>query len=156
MTKEISTNPDQRLYIIPCTGGGFTCLGFDVLERWLAGYVQHIAQHRPNAPLASQPAPIGSVERYAQYEAALDIVRDIYETSGRRVRCESQLSPQLKGLEGHRVEVIDGAGEAPRRFIVGKSTGFVPIHLEIERRRDSGGCGAMSLYHSVKDLGAVS
>jgi hypothetical protein len=44
------------------------------------------------------------------------------------LRDNSQLSGQLIGLEGWRVEVIDNAddtifGTKPRRFIVGRSTG---------------------------------
>jgi hypothetical protein len=38
-------------------------------------------------------------------------------------RDNSDLSPQLVGLEGYRVEVVTTYGET-RRFIVGKSTGM--------------------------------
>jgi hypothetical protein len=52
----------------------------------------------------------------------------------------SGLEPQLIGLEGKRVEVVDFWGEK-RRFYVGKSTGWRPIHLEIARVDSSGGGG---------------
>ena len=50
----------------------------------------------------------------------------------------SQLTPQLAGAEGCRVEVLDKHGER-RRFIVGRSTGWRPVHLEIKTRRSTGG-----------------
>lgn len=61
------------------------------------------------------------------------------------------LSPQLTGLEGYRVEVETTYGEK-RRFIVGKSTGWQPCHLEISRRNSSGGAGAEKQYKSVAVL----
>jgi hypothetical protein len=64
----------------------------------------------------------------------------------------SGLSPQLKGLEGYRVEVVDSEGDKPRRFIVGKSTGWRPCHLEIARRNCMGGGPASMKYHSVRAI----
>jgi hypothetical protein len=61
----------------------------------------------------------------------------------------SKLCPQLKGLEGARVEVMDHDGET-RRFNVGRSTGWRPIHLEIHNRRCIGGHAAMPSYRSVR------
>ena len=69
--------------------------------------------------------------------------------TGKRYQCE--LSPQLKKLEGYRVEVVTDYGET-RRFIVGKSTGWMPIHLEIVRRTSSGGVAAERHYKSVRTL----
>lgn len=63
----------------------------------------------------------------------------------------SALSPQLKGLEGWRVEVETTYGEV-RRFIVGRSTGWVPIHLEVKTRRSHGGMGAEREYRRVTRL----
>ena len=63
----------------------------------------------------------------------------------------SALSPQLKGLEGWRVEVITTYNEK-RRFIVGKSTGWKPCHLEIARRDSLGGGSAEKQYLTVKRL----
>ncbi|MCC6818584.1 MAG: hypothetical protein IT245_06825 [Bacteroidia bacterium] len=54
-------------------------------------------------------------------------------------RYDFELHPKLIGLEGKRIECIM-YGEKTR-FIVGKSTGFIPIHLEIKTRRSSGGGG---------------
>lgn len=59
------------------------------------------------------------------------------------IRDNSGLEPRLIGLEGKRVEITlpDGTRE---RFYVGKSTGWLPCHLEIKRRDSSGG-GAVYL-----------
>ena len=71
-----------------------------------------------------------------------------------RARDNSALTPQLKGLEGHRVEATTGSGET-RRFIVGKSTGWAPIHLEIKKSNSFGGGTASKSYASVRSLGKV-
>lgn len=53
-------------------------------------------------------------------------------------RCAIELTGALRGLEGQRVEVTYPDGEK-RRFWVGKSTGWMPCHLEITNRRSHGG-----------------
>ena len=63
----------------------------------------------------------------------------------------SGLSPQLTGLEGWRVEVVTTYGET-RRFIVGRSTGWRPCHIEISRRGARGGPSAAREYESVRTL----
>lgn len=63
----------------------------------------------------------------------------------------SALSPQLSGLEGKRIEVVTTYGET-RRFWVGKSTGWKPIHLEVKTSRSVGGEGAERTYASVRVL----
>lgn len=74
-------------------------------------------------------------------------------TAGERaaMRSDAGLSPQLVGWEGWRVEVVTTYGET-RRFIVGRSTGWIPCHLEIARRDSSGGGGAEREYASVRPL----
>lgn len=66
-------------------------------------------------------------------------------------RSDEHLTEQLKGLEGWRVEVVTDYGET-RRFIVGRSTGWKPIHLEVSRRTSSGGYAAEKHYRSVRKL----
>ncbi len=75
----------------------------------------------------------------------------MYNATEARPRTTDQLSPQLVGLEDARVEVVTTYGET-RRFIVGKSTGWAPIHLEIARRDSSGGFAAEKEYASVRFL----
>lgn len=69
-----------------------------------------------------------------------------------RVRDYSGLSPQLVGLEGWRVEVVSRWDGSKRRFIVGRSTGWRPCHIELQRRDSSGGVAADSKYRSVRKL----
>jgi hypothetical protein len=59
------------------------------------------------------------------------------------------LTPQLKGLEGRRVEVETTYGEK-RRFWVGRSTGWEPIHLEVKRSDSTGGEACEREYKSVR------
>lgn len=66
-------------------------------------------------------------------------------------RSTDGLTPQLIGLEGWRVEVVTTYGET-RRFIVSRSSGWVPCHIEIARRDSSGGGGAEREYASVRKL----
>lgn len=65
------------------------------------------------------------------------------------VRDNSGLTETLTGLEGHRVEVIRKDGTKDR-FIVGRSTGWHPCHLEIRTKRSSGGLPADKEYQAVR------
>ncbi len=67
------------------------------------------------------------------------------------LRDYSGLTTQLLGFEGWRVEVDTDYGET-RRFIVGRSTGWRPCHLELPRRDSSGGSPASKEYKSVRKL----
>ena len=68
-----------------------------------------------------------------------------------RIRSDAGLTPQLIGLEGWRVEAVTTYGET-RRFIVGRSSGWIPCHIEMRRRDSTGGIGADREYRSVKTL----
>jgi hypothetical protein len=67
------------------------------------------------------------------------------------IRSDAGLTKQLVGMEGWRVEVKTTYGET-RRFIVGKSTGWVPCHIEVHSRRSHGGPSASQEYASVRKL----
>ena len=62
------------------------------------------------------------------------------------------LSPQLVGKEGWRVQVTPLGGGKPRRFIVGKSTGWKPVHLELAYRTSRDGPAADFGYAEVIPL----
>lgn len=65
---------------------------------------------------------------------------------------KSELRPELQGCEGYRVEVTDADG-LRRRFIVGRSTGWRPVHLEIKRRDSHGGMACDSRgYTNVRRI----
>lgn len=61
------------------------------------------------------------------------------------------LSPQLEGLEGRRVEVVDLRGNK-RRFWVRRNhhTAQIRIHLEVHNTRSMGGAPADMEYQSVR------
>lgn len=131
----ISTDQKTRLFSIPC-GGGFSFLGFDIERRQTAAICKEL--NRP-APVA---AP-GTLEAWAEHEAAIEAARQ----TGKRLTCG--LHPRLIGLEGKRVECTIYGEKV--RFIVGKSTGFIPCHLQIERRGNTGGGG----ISEAAELGSI-
>lgn len=145
----IKLNPEQRLYIIPC-GKGFTCHGFDVVARL------SLMLHRWLRSRSSEASPFprnweptnGTLDAYADYELLLKRAQVYCQMFNER--CNIELNPNLIGLEGKRIEVIDRDGNR-RRFIVGKSTGWMPIHLEIARRNCHGGPACDSRgYESIR------
>lgn len=134
----VHLNADGTLYVIP-EHGGWSCLGVDVLiERY----------NRLAAEIGWRGFPLeerGTLEGYARYQALLAHARE----SGRRYSAD--LTPQLVGREGERVEVEARDGSV-RRFWVGKSTGWVPIHLEVKAARSLGGLPADRDYLSVRTI----
>lgn len=77
------------------------------------------------------------------------------------IRDISRLNLQLMGLEGWRVEVVAatwGNGEpgTKRRFIVGRTRGWRPIHIELKTIRSMGGQPADSEYKSVRKIERVA
>lgn len=134
----VTINTDQRLYVIPC-GSGYTCHGFDNVERELVNVADWLIENGERSPWSTYKAtqgPIGSPERYAFYGYVMGLGANFATRTGKR--CPASLVPQLIGLEGMRIEVVDAYGEK-RRFQVGKSTGWMPIHLEIAKRTSTGG-----------------
>ena len=70
-------------------------------------------------------------------------------TQREQLRDLSDLSPQLRGLEGQRVEVVTLDG-VPRTFWVGISTGWRPIHSEVAALSATSGSRAAKQYQSVR------
>ncbi|MEW5425142.1 hypothetical protein [Amorphus sp. 3PC139-8] len=126
-------NREARLYVFPC-GSGYSCLGFDVAERRMRAVAAWLGKHE----LPPHPAP-GSPEHLAAYLVCMEAGQAHHAATG--ARCPAELSPALRGHEGWRVEVTEADGNR-RRFIVGKSTGWMPCHLEVARRDSSGGPAA--------------
>ena len=144
-TPTITVNQDQRVYVIP-SNGGYSCLGFDIAESRIAALLAE--GHR----ITGSPAAIGTVERYAQYRHLSDQARIRQSITGERSK--AGLTPELIGLEGKRVEVTHQWGTNPpekTRFIVGKSTGWIPCHLVIKTKRSiSGGAVCLGKILSVR------
>jgi hypothetical protein len=66
----------------------------------------------------------------------------------------SGLTQQLIGLEGCRVEVVDDY-DKKRRFIVGRSTGWRPCHIELKTIRSQAGVSADEHYKQVTGIKRV-
>lgn len=137
MKNKVTLNRKRRLFVIP-EGNGYTCLGFDVCQNRI---------NRLAPELAALGYRVGRMPRkgtLAQYHHLRDLqelARKQHEATG--WRSQAELTPQLIGLEGKRVEVVSkwpksGAVER-ERFWVGKSTGWIPCHLSIARRNCHGG-----------------
>lgn len=123
---------------------GYSCLGFDLCMARIERYVQWLTAHSGEAPMPAMKR--GSFEAYDYYKYLVERMRAVSEFN--KVRCDADLTPQLKGLEGKRVEVVD-MHDATRRFRVGRSTGWLPRHLEM-RGRSYGGIPADLAYKSVR------
>ena len=130
----VTVNAEQELYVIPC-GDGYSCLGFDVLlarHNAVTAWLRSEGLDADELPRQSR----GTMPAYHAYTALMGRAASYCQRNN--LRCPAELTPQLVGLEGKRVEVVDRHGER-RRFRVGKSTGWMPCHLEIARRDSSGG-----------------
>ena len=128
MTEGITLETERRLYVIHTTRG-YSCLGFDICEGWTQALERELGIRAPSHT-------IGTLDAYRVYLGLIDEARRRNQQT--TWQSSSQLTSQLVGLEGCRVEVVDVYNET-RRFYVGKSTGFIPCHLEIARRNSSGG-----------------
>lgn len=141
-----SINEEQRLYVLNA-GDGYSCLGFDVafnqavkVQKWLLENGQTC-----EVPLENLK---GTENGYKQYQRIMAAGAAYYEATGKR--CFAELTPELERLKGKRVEVIDCDGNK-RRFWVGMSTGWLPVHLEIAKSTSSGGPAVYgSPFRSVK------
>jgi len=68
------------------------------------------------------------------------------------IRSPAGLTKQLIGLEGWRVEVESIMTGEKRRFIVGRSSGWIPCHIELLKRNSRGGISASHEYKSVRAI----
>jgi hypothetical protein len=141
---KIMINRTYGLYVLPC-GEGFTCLGFDVCYDRTCRMVDWLRRHGEDAAYP-EPSDKGTYQAYSLYRAVYGVAERI--CFDKKIRCDVELTEQLIGLEGKRVEVDDNYGET-RRFWVGKSTGWCPIHLEVKKSNSYGGEGASRSYKRV-------
>ena len=114
---------------------GYTCLGFDVAYR--QAQALHDELDACGADVEGlAPKTRGTKATLRRYDALIAIARRKRRNDG--WTSQSQLTPQLIGLEGRRVRVVDAYGQR-RTFRVDRSTGVIPIHLERERGDGLGG-----------------
>lgn len=137
-----------RLFLLS-HGEGYTTLGFAVCFEWTAALAKELKKVAPS-PIEKW---LGKEEDYYQslydyYEELKELAEEKNKKSG--WRSKTQLTPQLIGLEGKVVRVVDKHDDE-RVFIVGKSTGFIPVHLEIEADGELGGSAVYGApFKSVK------
>jgi hypothetical protein len=126
----IAINHDQRLYVVPC-GDGYSCWGFDVAEKKGRAIAAWLGK-----PDLMPELLIPSLQHFDAYQATMAAGAEYNRRTD--ARCEIDLIPALVPFEGKRVRVTEADGTT-REFRVGKSTGWCPCHLEIERNSDGGG-----------------
>ena len=148
-TKTVQLRPDyyNGVYVIPC-GEGYSCLGFDVCMKRASSLAAELGQPAPSADMR------GTMAAYQAYQDLVNMAASRNRTTG--WKSSSELTPQLIGLEGKKVEVVDCYGEK-RRFKVGRSTGWIPCHLEIpirvERRQFTKATWKSEVADNVTTLG---
>lgn len=133
MPTKITLNPGYAGGVYVLNHGKFiSCLGFDVVLKKAAALASELSSPE-YFPVQTER---GTMTAYRKYAALVDKARQKNIATGWRSRVE--LTADLIGLEGKRVEVIDCYGDR-RRFIVGRSTGWIPCHLELKTSCSSGG-----------------
>lgn len=130
---------DRQLFTYSIDAGGYSCFGLEHARRQASA----IARWLDIDPPSITPDRAG----FDAYQAILEAGANHAARTGQRWNAD--LCPELIGLEGKRIEATNALGERSR-FIVGKSTGWLPCHLEIARRNCSDGPGAMGPYTDVK------
>lgn len=142
--KTVTINSEQQLFVIP-SGDGFTCLGFMVCEN----KIQKLCKELDKSPVAYT---IGTMDQYETYTELVDSVRRLHVDTG--FRSSSELNPKLIGLEHRRIECkLDGK---KIKFYVGKSTGWIPCHLQIKTSRSHGGMSISNNPDSIKNIRVLS
>lgn len=114
-------NFEERTYYIRCDDG-YSCLGFEVCQKWTEGIAKWLGIFPPPVNI------VGTAQYYAEYLRLCQLGERKHANTG--LRCNALLHPDLIGLEGKLVEVTQQ--NEKRRFVVGKSTGWMPTHLELD------------------------
>lgn len=140
----LTLNNKDNLFVIG-TSSGFTCLGFDVCQERSETMAKWLGIEAPNHSYW------GTTNGYQRFQELVEMCRERSERTDKICPCE--LTPQLIGREGKRVEVIDKWNEK-RRFIVGRSMGWMPCHIERKTKRSIGGGAVMGApFKSVRVVG---
>jgi len=138
----VTIDEADRLYVIKC-GKGYSTMGWD----YCAQQAKALALELGAPDTTALP---GSLAMYRYWQTACERGRERNAATG--WRSSVALTPALIGLEGKRVEVVDEWGTT-KRFWVGKSTGWMPCHLQIARRGCSGGPAVCGTPRSVRVVG---
>lgn len=93
--------------------------------------------------------PRGTVQAWDHLQNMRERLRDVCSHQGESA--VAGLSPQLTGLEGQAVIVVDEPGSTPRRITVAVSGGWMPHHLEIRMDGNGTPVPARIEYESVEE-----
>lgn len=138
----VTINHDQKLYVIPCSSG-FTCCGFEYADKQARAVALWTGDTAPTAAL-------GTLEHFYQYSVLMELGAKKHARTGER--CNADLIPEFIGREKSLVEVVR-ADDEKTRFIIGKSSGWFPCHLELSRRTSRGGDPVTGLpFKSIRFL----
>lgn len=140
--KSVTFNEEQQLFVIP-SGNGYSCLGLKVCLDRAAKLAGELGKALPEDIRAKRWE--SAMTLYEYYQSLVETARQENLATGWRT--ESELVPELMGMEGKRLEIVHQweSGETETvRFWLGKTSGFIPCHLEIKTRRSLGG-GAVCL-----------
>lgn len=132
--RAVTINNEQRLYVIR-SQDGYRCLGFDVAIKRATKVAEWVGQLMITGCRGPDITKVGTVEGYFDYLRVMEDGEHCHKVT--RKRCEVELHPRLKGLEGKLV-MISIRDEPARKVRIGKSTGWMPIHLLVEQGEDGG------------------
>jgi hypothetical protein len=135
--KNVTYNEKQKLFTIKC-GSGSSCLGLEVCRASAARLAAELGECLPEDYRSKRFD--SAMALYKDYSRLVEKARVRNQKTG--WRSSSELTPDLIGLEGKRVEVVhqwDSGKTEKVRFQVGKSTGWIPCHIALHNRASSGG-----------------
>lgn len=143
MERKVTAIPRDEVYYVVEADGTRVTLDFDLVLTRIRDFSENLAR---------EPEPVvrGSLMAYdVMKNLETELIRQYQQTGEEAI---ALLNPQLAGLEGKRVEVVDEPGDTPRRFKVGRSLGPLPIHLELHDFNLATGRPARPEYHAVREL----
>ena len=143
MSEGVTTNDEQRLFVIPA-GKGFSCLGFDVCYR----ESRQLAERLGRQDLMPREDEVGSLKQYDGYRELVKSIgsRDLgtwfsAETPEpvRRILENARLGrTRLRITLGDR-ETGEAWGGRPETGTIGRSMGPLKMPLLIKTSRSTGG-----------------
>lgn len=151
MSNLIAIKNDTRTYMIKC-GDGYTCLGFDVADAWSHAVLAWLARELQPSGLPKVVIPeVGTEAHFNVYMRIMAIGDQLHRHTGKR--CPALLTPELIGHEGKKAEIVDKYGDH-RKFWIGRSTGWLPVHLECNHRAGGGPAVTGSPFQQCTIIGA--
>lgn len=154
----MTINAEQRLFVLK-SGGGFTCLGFDVVFKRLKQYAQLLRRPQPNV------AEIGTPAQYQQYleaENAYIATRPTNTFFDPDTPAAVQTLLEAYRKSGKPLRVFLGNAETGRDWLeefdvvgsIGRSMGPLKVPLLVAKGADGG--GALLTANIVRLVDATS